>query len=85
MPVKIEIFTTPTCPNCNPTIEFVKRVVEELEDEVEIETIDINKHPSRALSYGIFAVPTVAINGIVKFIGMPNKESLLDAIKFCKW
>ncbi|MFQ6051367.1 MAG: MJ0307 family thioredoxin [Candidatus Hydrothermarchaeota archaeon] len=85
MPVKVEIFKSPTCPHCTPTIELVKNVVEELGKELgnvaEIDIIDVMKHPSKAMKYGIYAVPTVAINGKVQFVGRPNRENLVEAIK----
>ncbi len=84
MPVRIDIFTTPNCPNCGPTIEFVKSVVKELGNEIEIRIIDIFKESSKALVYGIYAVPTVIINENVRFVGKlekRDKESLMDAIK----
>ncbi len=81
MPVKIEIFTSPYCPKSNPTILFVRSVVEELKNDVEIDIVDVFKKPSKALKYGIYAVPTVAINGRSRFVGRFSKESLMDAIK----
>ncbi|MFQ6052067.1 MAG: thioredoxin family protein [Candidatus Hydrothermarchaeota archaeon] len=80
MPVKIEIFKSSDCPYCDPTIEFVKSVVKELRNETEIEIIDVSEQPSKVSKYGIYAVPTVAINGTVEFVGRPDKKSLIEAI-----
>ncbi len=80
MPVKIEIFRSSNCPYCDPTIEFVKSVVKELGNETEVEVVDVSEQPSKVSTYGIYAVPTVAINGSVEFVGRPDKKSLIDAI-----
>ncbi|MFQ6052254.1 MAG: MJ0307 family thioredoxin [Candidatus Hydrothermarchaeota archaeon] len=85
MSVKIEIFTSQDCPYCNSAIELVKSVIEEMGKELrniaKIEVMDVKKHPSKALKYGIYAVPSIVINGSVEFVGRPEKESLLNAIK----
>ncbi|MFQ6051413.1 MAG: thioredoxin family protein [Candidatus Hydrothermarchaeota archaeon] len=84
MPVRIKIFATPNCPRCEPTIEFVKNVVKEFEKDIEIRIIDIFKESSKALEYGIYAVPTVVINENVRFVGKlgkNDKKNLIDAIK----
>ncbi|MFQ6052323.1 MAG: thioredoxin family protein [Candidatus Hydrothermarchaeota archaeon] len=33
------------------------------------------------MKYGIYAVPTIVINGSIEFVGRPDKESLVNAIK----
>jgi protein-disulfide isomerase len=35
----------------------------------------------KAREYGLMAVPAIALNGVVKFVGSPGKEELLEAIK----
>ncbi|WP_421077607.1 MJ0307 family thioredoxin [Methanothermococcus sp. Ax23] len=77
--VKIEVFTSPMCPHC----PAAKRVVEEVAsgmEGVEIEHVDVMKEPERAANYGIMAVPTIVIDGEVKFVGAPTKEALKDEL-----
>jgi protein-disulfide isomerase len=35
----------------------------------------------KAVNYGLMAVPAVAMNGVIKFVGAPGKEELIAAIK----
>ncbi|HID47100.1 MAG TPA: thioredoxin [Methanothermococcus okinawensis] len=74
--VKIEVFTSPTCPHCPPAKRVVEEVVAELGGGVDVEYIDVMREPERAIKYGIMAVPTIVINGEVAFVGAPTKEEL---------
>jgi len=81
MAVKIEVFTSPSCPYCPMAIEVVDAVKKEMQDAIEVEKIDIMKDREKAIEYGLMAVPAVAINGVVKFVGAPEKEDLKNAIQ----
>lgn len=78
--VKIEVFTSPMCPHC----PAAKRVVEEVAKEVpgiEIVHVNVMEHPEKAAELGIMAVPTIAINGEIKFVGAPSKDALRAELK----
>ena len=81
MAVKIEVFTSPSCPYCPMAIEVVDQVKKEMGDKIDVEKIDIMNDRQKAIEYGLMAVPAVAINGLIKFIGAPEKEELVRAIK----
>jgi len=81
MAIKIEVFTSPSCPYCPMAIEVVDAVKKEMPDDIEVEKIDIMQNREKAIEYGLMAVPAVAINGTVKFVGAPEKEELEKAIK----
>ncbi len=81
MVVKIEVFTSPTCPYCPMAIEVVKEAKKEFGDAIDVEQVDIMVDRERAIEYGLMAVPAIAMNGIVKFIGAPTKEELIEAIR----
>jgi len=77
--VKIEVFTSPMCPHC----PGAKRVVEEVAGEVEgveVEHVNVMENPEKAAKYGIMAVPTIVIDGEVKFVGAPTKEALKEEL-----
>ncbi len=80
MGIKLEVFKAPICPHCPATIELVKDVASKF-DEVEIEIIDIEERPEHASKYKIYAVPAIAINGKLKFIGRPSRSELEREIK----
>ncbi|GAB6054895.1 MJ0307 family thioredoxin [Methanobacterium alkalithermotolerans] len=81
MVVKIEVFTSPTCPYCPMAIEVVDEAKKDLGDVLEVETVDIMQDREKAVNYGLMAVPAIAMNGVVKFVGAPSKEELMQAIK----
>jgi small redox-active disulfide protein 1 len=81
MVVKIEVFTSPSCPYCPMAIEVVDAVKKEMHDDIEVEQIDIMQDREKAIEYGLMAVPAVAINGTVKFVGAPEKNELKTAIQ----
>ena len=41
MVVKVEVFTSPSCPYCPMAIEVVDAVKKEMHDDIEVEKIDI--------------------------------------------
>jgi len=81
MVVKIEVFTSPSCPYCPMAVQLVEDVQKDMVDDVEVEKIDIMVSQEKAREYGLMAVPAIALNGVVKFVGSPGKEELLEAIK----
>jgi len=81
MVVKIEVFTSPSCPYCPMAVELVDEVKREMPDDLEVEKIDIMVDREKAIEYGLMAVPAIALNGVVRFVGAPGKEELVAAIK----
>ncbi|MEN6330275.1 MAG: MJ0307 family thioredoxin [Methanobacteriaceae archaeon] len=81
MVVKVEVFTSPSCPYCPMAVQVVEEVEKEMPKDLEIEKIDIMVDREKAIEYGLMAVPAIALNGVVRFVGAPNKDELLAAIK----
>jgi len=78
--VYIEMFTSPGCANCPAVKKMLKNLTEELKEDITVEEVDITAEPTRAAQYGVMSVPAVAINGILKFVGVPKQEELKKAI-----
>jgi len=55
---------------------MLKSLSEELSGEITVEEVDITVDSARAAQYGIMSVPAIAINGELKFMGVPKKEEL---------
>jgi thioredoxin 1 len=81
MVVKVEVFTSPSCPYCPMAVELVEEVKKEMPDDLEVEKIDIMSDREKAVQYNLMAVPAIALNGVVKFVGAPTKEELVEALK----
>ena len=78
--VYVEEFMSPGCVGCPAVKEMLKELSIELEGKLTVEEVDITVDSVRAAQYGIMSVPAVAINGILKFVGVPGKEELKKAI-----
>jgi len=74
------MFTSPGCANCPAVKKMLKELSNEMVGDITIEEVDITVDPTRAAQYGVMSVPAVAINGILKFVGVPKKEELKKAI-----
>ena len=81
MVVKVEVFTSPSCPYCPMAVQVVEEVEKEMPNDLEVEKIDIMKDREKAIEYNLMAVPAIALNGVVKFVGAPTKEELVSVIK----
>jgi len=82
VPVKIEVFYTEMCPYCPAALELVREVGAKFSDIIveEVNT-STSEGMARANGYRIFSVPTIVINGKVAFVGVPEKEELIKAVK----
>jgi len=79
--VYIEMLTSPGCANCPAVKKLLKELTAELKGDITVEEVDITVEPTRAAQYGVMSVPAVAINGILKFVGVPKREELKKAIR----
>ena len=76
--MKIEILGT-GCAKCKETTDNVKKAVEELGLDIEVEKVeDIN----RIIDYGVMMTPGLVIDGEVKGAGkIPNVKEIIQWIK----
>ncbi|MCL2687348.1 MAG: MJ0307 family thioredoxin [Methanobrevibacter sp.] len=79
--LKVEVFTSPSCPYCPMAEKAAEEAKGKLGDEMELEIINIMTDRQRAIDYGIMAVPAIAINGVVEFVGAPSFEELMAKLK----
>ena len=83
MATKVEVFTSPTCPHCPAAVQVVDEAKAKLGDAIDVELKSIADEEGRqaAINYGIMAVPAIAINNEIQFIGAPSLEELLEKCK----
>jgi thioredoxin 1 len=79
--VYVEEFMSPGCVGCPAVKEMLTSLSEELSGEITVEEVDITVDTSRAAQYGVMSVPAIAVNGELKFMGVPKKEELKKALQ----
>ena len=80
MAIKVEVFSTNTCPHCPAAIDAAEKAKDKLGDAIDVEAIKIDDNPDnrqRAIDYQIMAVPTIVIDGDVVFVGAPTENELI--------
>ena len=83
MAIKVEVFVSDSCPHCPGAVVVAKEAKEVLGDKIDVEILNIgdSDNRQRALDYQIMAVPTIAVNNKVEFLGAPTKEQLIEKIE----
>ena len=86
MAIKVEVFSTSTCPHCPAAIDAAEQAKDKLGDAIDVEAVKIDdpEHPEnrqRAIDYQIMAVPTIVIDGDVAFVGAPYPEELIEKLE----
>ena len=84
MAIKVEVFSSDSCPHCPGAVKVAEEAKDDLTDlDIELEVVNINteENRKRAIDYQIMAVPTIVIDGQVEFIGAPSKEEFVAKLK----
>ncbi len=67
-PLKILMFTSPTCIICDYVHDALKKVTKDYGSRVNIELIDVTMHPDAVEKYNLTVLPTVII-GNTRIVG----------------
>lgn len=81
MVVKLEVYTSQTCPHCPAAKEVAQKVKDALGDDLDYQPLDVSENMDKVREYGIMSVPTLIIDGEIAFIGAPSEEELMQKIK----
>lgn len=84
MAIKVEVFSTNSCPHCPSAIDAAQVAKDKLGDAIDVEVIKIDEseeNRQRAINYQIMAVPTIVIDGEVTFVGAPGEDELIDKLE----
>jgi thioredoxin 1 len=88
--LKIEVFTSPTCPHCPGAVEATKRLLSEnpeLDGKVKWEELSTRtpEGSRKAAAYGVRGVPTIVTTNSKgekgAFVGAPTQKAYLNMIK----
>jgi thiol-disulfide isomerase/thioredoxin len=81
--LEIEILTSPDCKPCEVLRELLVEVLDASGGgfgPVALNEVDVIANPETVLKYGILATPALAINGKLRFTGVPRREELLKIL-----
>lgn len=84
MAIKVEVFSTNSCPHCPSAIDAAQVAKDKLGDAIDVEVVKIDEseeNRQRAIDYQIMAVPTIVIDGEVTFVGAPGEDELIDKLE----
>lgn len=84
MAIKVEVFSTNSCPHCPAAIDAAQEAKDKLGDAIDVEVLKIdesNENRDKAMGYQIMAVPTIVIDGEVTFVGAPMADELIDKLE----
>ena len=84
MAIKVEVFSTNSCPHCPSAIDAAQVAKDKLGDAIDVEVVKIDESKEnyeRAIQYQIMAVPTIVIDGEVTFVGAPTEDELIEKLE----
>ncbi len=84
MAIKVEVFSTNSCPHCPSAIDAAQVAKDKLGDAIDVEVLKIDEsdeNRQKAIDYQIMAVPTIVIDGEVVFVGAPSDDELIEKIE----
>ena len=83
--VYIETIVTPSCPYCPYAVllanMFAYEAYKQGSKAVISDTVEAYENPDIADKYGVQSVPSIAINGILVFVGVPYEEDFIRYVK----
>jgi len=78
---KIVLFGSQRTPKYHIVLRNIKKCLEKLDLDLEIEEVDLRKNPERALRDGVLTTPTLDIVGLNwRFIGVPTVDELAEVL-----
>ncbi len=84
MAIKVEVFSTNSCPHCPAAIDAAQVAKDKLGDAIDVEVFKIDEsmdNRQKAIDYQIMAVPTIVIDGEVTFVGAPMVDELIAKLE----
>ena len=84
MAIKVEVFSTNSCPHCPAAIDAAQKAKDKLGDKIDVEILKIDESKDnyqRAIDYQIMAVPTIVIDVDVVFVGAPTDSELIEKLE----
>ncbi|MEX2722740.1 MAG: thioredoxin family protein [Candidatus Freyarchaeota archaeon] len=82
---KLVLYKSQRTPKYNQVLSNIKKSLENLKLDLEIEEVDLDKNPERALKDGVLTTPTLDLVGLNwRFVGVPTVDELTEILEDIK-
>jgi hypothetical protein len=82
---KIVLYKSQRTPKYHQVLNNVKKSLKNLNMDLEIEEVDLQEYPERALKDGVLITPTLDLIGLNwRFIGVPTVDELTEVLEDLK-
>ncbi len=82
---RLVLYKSQRTPKYNQVLNNIKKSLENLKLDLEIEEVDLDKNPERALKDGVLTTPTLDLVGLNwRFIGVPTVDELTEILEDIK-
>ncbi|MFB0561759.1 MAG: thioredoxin family protein [Candidatus Lokiarchaeia archaeon] len=79
---KLVLFRSQRTPKYHMVLSNIRKSLKNLNLDLEIEEVDLQKNPERALKDGVLTTPTLDIVGMNwRFIGVPTVDELVEVLE----
>ena len=78
-PIHLEVFVTPTCPYCAPTVKLAHQLAMESE-LITADMVEASEFPDLARRYAVHGVPSTVVNGTTSIEGSMPEMEFIDQI-----
>ncbi len=79
--MKIEIFYTPGCFECDAAHANLRKVAQESVKDLEWRELNVLDDLDYAVELGVLTLPSIAVDGELVFTSMPTAEQLREALR----
>jgi len=77
MTIKVEIFSAPNCNICGQASKVLQKLTEEIgDDKIQWRKVNVIEEIDRAVSLGILSTPSIVIDNVLVFTGLPSTKKL---------
>ncbi|MBR1208103.1 MULTISPECIES: thioredoxin family protein [unclassified Bradyrhizobium] len=78
--MRIEIFYTPGCSECDSAHAKLREAAEESVKELEWRELNVLDDLAYAVELGVLTLPSIAVDGVLVFTSMPTVAQLREAL-----
>lgn len=84
MTIKVEVFASPGCGQCGRVSDLLRHLAREMSaDRIDWREVNVVEEFDYAVELGVLATPAIAIDGRLRFTGLPSINALRTEFERC--